>query len=289
MRYFDLHCDTPYRCYTEGLSLTDDSLAVSSVKCTVFDEYRQCFAVWIRDDMPKPFELYKNALADFSKKATLLPAGCTPYITVEGGALIENDIERLYTLKGDGVRALTLTWNGKNAIAGGAYSSAVLTDFGRSVIAEMNTLEIACDLSHLNRKSFFAALDCAEYPFASHSCLCTVSEHPRNLDDAQAAELCSRGGIIGLCIYPAFLGGDVFESFYQNVYTLCDKGFEDNIAVGSDFDGAQMDERLSSVDKIPLLYEYLIQKGITARLADKIFYKNADIFFESFDKSHNVL
>lgn len=228
-----------------------------------------------------PFEFYKNVISRFKEQLHKhCPDNLTPLLTVEGGALLENDVERLDELKSDGIRALTLTWNGKNEIASGALETGGLTDFGRGVINRMNRLKIACDLSHLNRESFFDSLDIAEYPFASHSALCEINEHPRNLDAVQVNELCRRGGIIGLCFYPVFLGGgDVFEKFYRCVYKLLEAGYENNIAVGSDFDGAKQDERLCNVGKIPELYAFLEQKGIEKSFLDKIFYENADNFF----------
>lgn len=281
MKFFDLHCDTPYECYVKGLDIRDASLAASTVYSKPFEIRKQCFAVWIKDDMTAPFEFYKNAIGCFKQQLNkYCPDNLVPFFTVEGGALLEGDTERLETLSADGIRALTLTWNGKNEIASGALETGGLTDFGQGVIEKMNRLKIACDLSHLNRESFFYAIDIAEYPFASHSALCEINEHPRNLDREQVKELCRHGGIIGLCFYPVFLGGgDVFEKFYRCVCELLDAGYENNIAVGSDFDGAKQDERLCNVEKIPVLYAFLEQKGIKKTVLDKIFYKNADNFF----------
>ena len=89
---------------------------------------------------------------------------------------------------------------------------------------------------------------------------------------------------MGICFYPEFLGGDTFESIYENIFYLCDKGYEDNIAIGSDFDGAKMDKRLDDVSKVGAIYTFLEKKGLKRTLLDKIFYINANNFIAKLDK-----
>ncbi len=280
MRFFDLHTDTPFECFKRGISPIDGALASPLVEEVDFSNRRQCCAFWIKDDAENPFELYRSMFNDFkAKTAALNLHSVTPVLTVEGGALLEDNPERLYILKSDEICALTLTWNGKNKIASGAFESGGVTPFGTSVIKLMNSLKIACDLSHINREGFFDALKIAEYPFASHSALDEVCSHPRNLTQEQAKALLSAGGIIGFCFYPAFLGEDVFEKLYQNIFILCDMGFEDSIAIGSDFDGADMSGRLNNFKKVLNFRDFLLKKGLENRIIDKIFYDNADNFF----------
>jgi len=279
MYLFDLHCDTPFRCYTEKLSFEDFRLAVSANKGNNFECWRQCFAIWISDEKENPYSFYKSVLRDFNEKLKAKPANLKPYLTLEGGSLIDST-EKLFELKNDGIRAITLTWNGENQIAGGAKSQKGLTDFGKDVIRTMNTLGIFCDLSHLNRKSFYEAIDTSSFPFASHSSCYNIVEHNRNLTDEQIKLISEKGGIIGLTFYPEFTGKDVFEGFYRNVVHILDLGFEDVISIGSDFDGADMSENLDSIDKITSLYRYLEQKSIEKEVLYKIFYGNALKFFD---------
>ena len=39
-----------------------------------------------------------------------------------------------------------------------------------------------------------------------------------------------------------------------------------------------------SISKIPFLYDKLLKKGINKPILDKIFYKNAENYLETFDK-----
>ena len=284
MNYFDLHCDTPYECYLKKQDFMKNSLAVSGKKGAEFENWKQVFAIWIRDCQDEPYTLYKAILKDFKEKLRDKPNNLTPYFSVEGGAVIEDDIDRLYILKKDGICALTLTWNGENRIAGGSKTDKGLTEFGKSVIRELNSLNMLCDLSHLNEKSFYSAIELADFPIATHSNCSAVFECPRNLSDNQLKLIAEKGGIVGLCFYPQFLGGDVYQKLYENIYHLLELGMENNIAIGSDFDGADMAGGLCDITKIPFLYAELHEKGINKTLLDKIFYKNAENYLETFDK-----
>lgn len=286
MNYFDLHCDTPYECYFKKQDFFENNLAVSGEKGAVFENWKQVFAVWIRDEQDEPYTLYKAILKDFKEKLKGKPDNLTPYFSVEGGAVIEDDIDRLYELKKDGICALTLTWNGENRIAGGSKTDKGLTDFGKRVIREMNSLNMLCDLSHLNEKSFYSVIELADYPIATHSNCCAVFDCPRNLNDNQLKRIAEKGGIVGLCFYPGFLGGNVSQKLYENIFHFLELGMENNIAIGSDFDGADMANGLCDISKISLLYDKLLQKGINKPILDKIFYKNAENYLETFDKRH---
>ena len=288
MNYFDLHCDTPYECYFKNQDFFENNLAVSGEKGAVFDNWRQVFAVWIRDDLDEPYTLYKAILKDFKEKLKNKPDNLTPYFSVEGGAVIEDDIDRLYELKKDGISALTLTWNGENRIAGGSKTDKGLTDFGKRVISEMNSLDMLCDLSHLNEKSFYSAVELADYPIATHSNCRAVFDYPRNLSDNQLKLIAEKGGIVGLCFYPKFLGGEAYQKLYENIFHLLELGMENNIALGSDFDGADMSYELCDITKIPFLYAQLREKGIDEKILDKIFYKNAENYLETFDKRRSI-
>lgn len=281
MKFFDLHCDTAYKCYSNNLSFFDISLSVNPNKARVFDEWYQCFAIFINDGLQNPFEVYKNTLENFKSELVNKPDNLTPVFTVEGGLLIENDLSRVQEIYIDGVRALTLTWNGENLIAGGADTEVGLKDFGKEVIVELNKFGMATDLSHLNRKSFFDALQLADRPIVTHSCLETINSHKRNIDDSQLKALVQKDGILGLCFYPIFLGqGNVFENIYKNIFHILDMGYEDHLSIGSDFDGADMHKDLHDISKVPKLYEYLKFKKINREILDKIFFYNAYNFFK---------
>lgn len=179
MNFFDLHCDTATEMYKKRVPFCGKNTAVSAESASVFEAWKQCFAVWIRDDEPEPYEYYKAVLRDLRSKLQSCPQNLTPVFTVEGGALIENELSRIKELYSDGVRAMSLTWNGKSLLAAGAECSGGLTQLGKSAVKLMNELGIACDVSHLNKESFWDVIELAEQPLATHSCCSAVFEHRR--------------------------------------------------------------------------------------------------------------
>lgn len=284
MKFFDLHCDTSYKCLRDNLSFSDNSLAVTQQKASAFNVWHQCFAVFVKDGTQNPFEYYKKTIENFKLELSDKNDNLTPIFTVENGNLIENDISRIETLHNDGIRALTLTWNGENQIAGGADTDTGLKNFGIEVINELNKFNIMVDLSHLNKKSFYSAIEYANKPIITHSCLECVNANKRNIDDNQLDLLVQRGGLFGLCFYPVFLGeGNVFENIYKNIYHILDKGYENYLSIGSDFDGADMDASLCDISMVPILYRYLESKNIKEKILDKIFFYNAYNFFQKGD------
>lgn len=281
MKFFDLHCDTAYKCYRDNLPFTDNALAVTPQKATDFEQWYQCFAIFIKDGISEPFKYYKNTLDNFKKELLGKPDILTPILTVEGGLLIEDDLSRIEAMYNDGIRALTLTWNGENQIAGGADTDASLKDFGCQVIGELNRYGIATDLSHLNKKSFYGAIEIADMPIVTHACCEYIHSHRRNNDDEQIKQLVQKDGIFGLCFYPVFLGGDdVFENIYKNIFHILDMGYEDYLSIGSDFDGADMSEKLFDISAVPTLYGYLKSRKINENILNKIFFENAYNFFQ---------
>lgn len=276
MNFFDLHCDTAYKMYTQNQGFYKNNLAVSGEKGEIFENWYQTLAVWLPDQTENPYDFYKAVLSNLKNN---LSGKVNPVFSVEGGTVLENNADRLYALNADGIKFLTLTWNGENAIAGGSKSDKGLTSFGKAVIEKMNRLNMAVDVSHLNDKSFYRVIELSEKLLASHSNCRSVCNVPRNLSDEQIKLICEKNGIIGLNFYPAFLGEKPMEKVYENIFHLCEMGLESNIAIGSDFDGADMCEDLSDVTKIPNLYAFLKSKGLNDGLLNKIFYKNAYEFY----------
>ncbi len=155
------------------------------------------------------------------------------------------------------------------------------------MLCEMEKLRIVADVSHLNRKSFFDVAEQTDCPFiASHSNLDTVDTpegHKRNLSKEQATEIIRRKGLLGVNFYTRFLqndGEDCFDAVYRRIYEYCDLGGEDAVCFGSDFDGCSVDTRLSGIEKIPALREYLQGRGWNEPFLEKIFYKNASEYFQ---------
>ena len=161
-----------------------------------------------------------------------------------------------------------------------------LTDFGRAAVREMERCGILIDVSHLNDAGLADVFETAERPFlATHSNARAICTHKRNLTDVQIKEMVRRGCLIGLNYYGPFLrdGGAVrsLDDVYRHVAHFFDLGAQKDLALGSDFDGADLPECLSSPEKIAEVYDYLLSRGLTQQEIDGIFYDNARAFLRA--------
>ena len=284
MNYTDLHCDTVSRAYKEGKSLYDGELHINAVKSKNIEKYEQCFALWLSDEVrgEAAFSLCKNMLSYYeSQIQSLKDRGVTnliPHLTIENASALRGNLDNIAYFKSRGVEIMSLTWNGENELASGVNAKGGLKAFGRQAVKEMARLGVVLDVSHLNERSFYeVCLIDSIRVVATHSNCYDICPHRRNLKKWQVRELISRGGLIGLNFYPAFLGTGrfcAFEKIRDNIEYLLSLGGENCIAFGSDFDGAEMSPQLDGIDKVGNLYEYLLSSGPGEDLVDKIFYKN---------------
>src|SRR5690606_20133831 len=110
-------------------------------------------------------------------------------IGVEGGHMIEEDLQKLETLYNRGMSYLTLTHNNSVSWASSArdeteraetLSQKGLNDFGREVVKRLNERGIMIDLSHVGEKTFYDVLEITTKPvILSHSSVYAISPHFR--------------------------------------------------------------------------------------------------------------
>jgi len=207
-------------------------------------------------------------------------------LTVENGSALAGRLERAEVLARDGVRMVTLTWNGENELGSGHGTDRGLSPFGREAVRELERQGILVDVSHLNDRGFDGLLEIAEKPFvASHSNARAVCGHQRNLTDGQIRELVRRGCLIGLNFYNAFLRNDgcpaTLDDLWRHVEHFLSLGAENCLALGSDADGADLPPCLDSPEKFACLYQYFLDRGLSPALAEGILWRNAlDLFRE---------
>ena len=304
MKLFDLHCDTIGECYKNKLSLRRSVLNVSLDKAKEIERYTQVFAVWIPDELRgksatdyfnnvcdyyyKELELGKDLIVNFAD-AKKDEKRVKAILAIEGGAALAGDTENIYKVYEKGVRILTLTWNAKNEIASGAFcENGGLTSFGKDVLKRMEKLKMVIDVSHLNRESFFDVAENTTLPFiASHSnadIVETNAGRKRNLTDEQIEIIKERNGLIGLNFYKEFLDVDNktgVDALKVHLAYLLNKGCENIIALGSDFDGCDLSEGITGLESMESVYNSLINDGFSKNLIDDLFCSNAERFFRN--------
>ncbi|MBQ2295658.1 MAG: dipeptidase [Clostridia bacterium] len=297
MDLFDLHCDTLSKCLESNGSLYDGEFDFDIVKTRIYNKRCQTFAAFIPDEYrgEAAFEYYKrlrNCLYDQLEKysdymslcrssneieKTVSDGKLAALFSVENATALGGKIENIETLYNDGVRIMSLTWNDDNELAGGIRGSGMgLTELGKKAVCEINRLGIIIDVSHLSDRGFDDVYEMGIAPIiATHSNLRSINENKRNLTDRQFLKIVETGGVAGINFYTDFLGERPFESAFSHIYRMLSLGGEDNIAIGSDFDGADFDEKLNSVEKVYNLAEYLSSMGLSDSVIEKIMFNNA--------------
>ncbi len=128
---------------------------------------------------------------------------------VEGGHMINSDLEVLRKFAALGVRYMTLTHSGNDEWADSSTDKPAhngLTDFGKDVVREMNRLGVMVDISHVSDKTFYDALEVSKAPlFASHSSCRALCDAARNMTDRMMKDLASKGGVIQINYHVGFL------------------------------------------------------------------------------------
>ena len=156
---------------------------------------------------------------------------------VEGGHMMEDNLENLDKLYERGARYMTLTWNNSTSWATSAADETTkkdslphkgLTEFGKQVVKRMNELGMIIDVSHVGEQTFWNAINITTKPvIASHSCAWSLCPHRRNLKDDQIKAIGKNGGVIHLNFYAGFI-----DSTYESkiaVFLKQHKAEEDSL------------------------------------------------------------
>jgi membrane dipeptidase len=135
---------------------------------------------------------------------------------VEGGHMIDDDLNVLRQFAALGVRYLTLTHT-KNTnwadSSGDKPAHNGLTDFGRSLVRELNRLGVMVDVSHVSDKTFADVLAVTEAPIiASHSSCRAISNHARNMSDDMLRAVAKNGGVVMINYNQAFLSQELLDA-----------------------------------------------------------------------------
>lgn len=300
----DLHCDTltdcMYQCVPGVDTLNDPrrTLSLDVLPCGV--HWGQFYAIFTPDSCrgQAAIDFFQRHCASFyrqMKKYAHQVAPCrgwrdleqawargktAAFLTLESGAPLAGRLERVGELARAGVRCITLTWNGENELGSGNLTDKGLTPFGRAAVGEMERQEILVDVSHLNDRGLCDLLETAGKPFlATHSNARALCGHPRNLTDWQLKEMFRRGCLVGLNYYVRFLREDgrveSLDDIYRHAMHMLELGGERCVALGSDYDGSDVPPCLDTPEKAAGLFDYLLGRGMSQRLAEGVLYQNA--------------
>ncbi|MEC7910597.1 MAG: dipeptidase [Pseudomonadota bacterium] len=136
---------------------------------------------------------------------------------MENGSPLQGDLSRVDYFYKRGIRYITLTHSKSNHISDSSYDDKIqwggLSNFGKSVIKEMNKVGIIIDISHVNDDAFFQAIEISDVPvIASHSSLRHFTPgFERNVSVEMIIELAEKGGVVQINFGSDFLNQDSRE------------------------------------------------------------------------------
>ena len=309
MPYADAHADTFYRIALEDLDpfQRDGGLHVNVPRmrdvgqvlqvCSVFTPKRysgkpaEDFGRRIITTLDDWAERHPEAFVRVRTKADLAglgqgPTGLIPWL--EGASPLRGEIELVDEFFALGVRGVGLVHNHANEVADGCGVGDPrrgLSDFGRALIARMETLGMAVDCAHMPRPGFDDVMDCVTRPpCISHVGARKFVDVVRNADDEMLRAISDRGGFVGIDFYPEHLLADALEPGHEpatvehiadhllHAISVCG---EDHVGLGGDFDGfndACAD--LQHLGDLPNLERALSRRGVSETVIAKIFSDN---------------
>jgi len=160
------------------------------------------------------------------------------------------DVEAFYAL---GQRVGQLTYNTHNRLGSGGYETTDrgLTPFGAEVVAEMNRVGMAIDVSHCGERTSRDAIEASRHPvLVTHAnCRALNPGHPRCKSDDLIRRLAAGGGVMGITAVRAFVGGarpglDDLLDHYDHVARLAGP---EHVGLGSDVDVTALDAETGKV------------------------------------------
>lgn len=163
-------------------------------------------------------------------------------VSIEGAAMIENELDRIDVLYGLGVRCLGIAYSEGNALGAGLRepNDGGLTVFGRKAVERMNKLGMAIDISHAGDRTSLDTIEVSSAPvFITHAGARSLWDSRRLKPDDVIVACAAKGGVIGIEAAPhttitANHPRHSIESFMEHFEYCVDLVGIDHVAFGPD-------------------------------------------------------
>jgi membrane dipeptidase len=158
----------------------------------------------------------------------------------EGSRCFERNLDMVETFRALGIRHNLLAFNQTNSAGGGCAEKfdGGISNFGRSLVQEMQRVGMLVDLSHTGQRTSLDALELATRPMVfTHSMAAAVHPHFRNLSDEQIKACAASGGVIGMSSCSEYMGDAACanEALFRHIDHIAELVGADHIGLGLDF------------------------------------------------------
>ncbi len=243
--------------------------------------------LWMARSSKGAFRLCHTAAEIEAARAAGAIAGV---MHMEGCEAIDADLDALHAFHAMGLRSLGPVWSRPTIFGhgvpfrfpGGPDTGPGLTDAGKRLVKECNSLRVLIDLSHINEAGFNDVAALSDAPLvATHSNAHAVCQSTRNLTDRQLAVIKDSKGMVGLNFATCFLREDGkqsadmgWDAMLRHLDHLIEHLGEDHVGFGSDFDGATVPQGIGDVTGLPAFQAALRAHGYNDALMHKLCWDN---------------
>lgn len=161
--------------------------------------------------------------------------------SAEGLQTLEGDRANLKKLYASGMRMAGMVHFFDNELAGSMHGieKGGLTDFGRTIVRDMESMGMIVDIAHSSHATVADILKMAKRPVvSSHGGVQAVCGVNRNLTDAEIKGVAATGGIIGLGYWDGAMCNTDPATVAKAAKHVRDLVGIEYVALGGDFDGA---------------------------------------------------
>jgi membrane dipeptidase len=137
-----------------------------------------------------------------------------------------------------GIRMMHLTYQRRNMIGDGCAEAANggLSDFGKSVVGEMNRVGVIPDVAHSGWQTSLETARLSDKPvLASHTTCAELHPHIRSKPDEVIRAIADTGGLVGICCISRFLRGQGdIAALLDHIDHVVKKFGSEHVGIGSD-------------------------------------------------------
>jgi len=234
--------------YQRGLWIIDN------IHRTVEENADQLALITTREDLE---ELLAEHLGGDDKRIGIL-------LAVEGGHILEADVDRLDELYTRGIRMFSLTHAFDNEYGGASegVDQYGITTAGMALLARLQELGIIVDIAHASPALVDDILRSVESPIVySHGGVRGVCDADRNLSESALEKIQANGGLVAIGFWDRVLCGDSVADIAASMRYVADRIGVEHVAIGSDFDGGV--KTVFDATGLPLLTEALLDAGFS--------------------------
>jgi membrane dipeptidase len=209
----------------------------------------------------------------------------------EGADVISPDLSNLDYYYERGLRSLGLVWSRPNAFGQGvpfAFPASPdlgpgLTEAGRELVKACNQRGIVVDMAHMNEQGFRDVASITDRPLVvTHAGVHRLCPTARNITDKQLDAIAESGGVIGITFFVGDIRGGAdfdtsaisIEMIVDHVAYVAERCGVDCVALGSDFDGAQIPDELGSASGLQRVVAALRARGFDESEINRICREN---------------